>query len=57
MSKAEIAAAVKELGLPSTKKYTAKELTDMGAKFSEKYYRHNLEVFSHILNSTTRWRN
>lgn len=52
MSKAEIAAAVKELGLPSTKKYTAKELTDMGAKFSEKYYRHNLEVFSHILNST-----
>ena len=52
MSKAEIAAAVKELGLPSTKKYTAKELTDMGAKFSEKYYRHNLEVFSHVLNTT-----
>lgn len=24
----------------------------MGAKFSEKYYRHNLEVFSNVLNTT-----
>ncbi|TQM39583.1 RHS repeat-associated core domain-containing protein [Flavobacterium branchiophilum] len=49
MSKVEMTVAIKELGLDATKKYTAKELTEAGAKFSAKYYRNNLKVFSGLL--------
>ena len=52
MTKAEMSAAIKELGLDTSVKYTAQELLDLGAKHSAKYYNHNLKVFTAIFETT-----